>query len=58
MEPRDAFATHPGGASFSAPGHRHAARPIDHGYRLVVRTVLWVIAGAVFLGFALWWVLT
>lgn len=30
----------------------------DFGYRIVVRTVLWVIAGAVFVGFALWWVLT
>jgi hypothetical protein len=33
-------------------------RPIDQGYRLVVRTILWIIAGAVFIGFALWWFLT
>lgn len=39
-------------------GHHHPARPIDAGYRLVVRTVLWIIAGAVFIGFALWWFMT
>lgn len=38
--------------------HRHEWKPIDPSYRLVVRTVLWVVAGAVFLGFALWWFLT
>ena len=40
------------------PIHHHEPRPIDNGYRLVVRTVLWVIVGAVILGFALWWFLT
>jgi hypothetical protein len=34
------------------------AEPVDFSYRIVVRTALWVIAGAVFVGFAIWWVLT
>ena len=37
--------------------HKHHLEP-DRTYLIVVRTVLWVIAGAVFAGFALWWVLT
>jgi hypothetical protein len=40
------------------PAHRHAPKPVDGGYRLVVRTVLWVIVGAVFVGFVLWWFMT
>ncbi len=40
------------------PEHHHPRAPVDNSYRLVVRTVLWVIAGAVFIGFALWWFLT
>jgi hypothetical protein len=32
--------------------------PIDRSYDLVVRTVLWVVAGLVFLGFAIRWILT
>ena len=39
------------------PAHHHVA-PIDTSYRIVVRTVLWAIAGLVFLGFAIWWALT
>ena len=38
--------------------HHHVAEPVDFSYRIVVRTALWVIAGAVFVGFAIWWVLT
>lgn len=38
--------------------HPHGPRPIDSSYRLVVRTVLWIIAGFVLLGFVLWWSLT
>jgi len=42
------------GASHHSPEHKHV-KPIDPGYRLVVRTILWLIAGAVFIGFAVWW---
>jgi hypothetical protein len=42
--------------------HAHVHIPkhegIDRTGLLVVRTVLWIIAGAVFIGFALWWVMT
>jgi hypothetical protein len=38
--------------------HRHELKPIDQGYQLIVRTVLWLIAGAVLLALILWWVLT
>ena len=38
--------------------HHHHVPSFDPGYRIVVRTVLWAIAGLVFLGFAIWWVLT
>jgi len=38
--------------------HHFEPEPVDLSYRVTVRTVLWVIAGAVFLGFAFWWVLT
>jgi len=48
----------PGHVRHSVPEHRHPARPLDLSYRLFVRTVLWVIAAVVFLGFALWWILT
>jgi hypothetical protein len=48
----------PGHVRDYVPEHRHPARPLDLSYRLVVRTVLWVIAAVVFLGFALWWILT
>ncbi len=37
---------------------RHEFQPIDGDYRLVVRTILWVIVGLVFVGFAIWWILT
>lgn len=40
------------------PAHHHEGHPIDDSYRIVVRTVLWLIAGLVFLGFAIWWALT
>jgi hypothetical protein len=38
--------------------HHYVPAPIDFSYRIAVRTVLWVIVGAVILGFAIWWVLT
>ena len=37
--------------------HGHGIGPVDTSYKLVVRTVLWVIAGLVFLGFAIWWIM-
>ena len=40
------------------PAHKHAPHPVDSSYRMVVRTVLWVIMGAAFLGLTLWWFLT
>jgi len=40
------------------PEQHPIRRPIDHSYRLVVRTVLWVIAGAVLVGIVLWLYLT
>ncbi len=49
----DPHASH--GASHHPP-HKHP--PIDPGYRLVVRTVLWIIAGTVFVAFAVWWLVT
>ena len=50
---------HPSSTASQPPEHHHhVPKPIDHSYRLVVRTVLWVIAGAVFMAFALWWFLT
>ena len=39
-------------------GHPHHVKPIDPGYRLSIRTLLWVIAGAVLLGLCIWWVST
>ena len=43
--------------SFHSAGNQYrvARKPIDHGYQLVVRTVLWVISGAVIIAFAIWW---
>ena len=38
--------------------HPYVPAPLDLSYRIVIRTVLWLIAGAVFLGFAIWWMLT
>jgi hypothetical protein len=40
------------------PEQRHSVRPLDLSDRLAVRMVIRVIAAAVFLGFALWWILT
>lgn len=58
MESGDGTVVHSQFASHHHPSHRHVARPIDTSYRLVVRTVLWVVAGLVFLGIAVWWILT
>src|SRR5262245_33059879 len=58
MESHDAMGVHPRHASHHPPERRHAIGPVDRDYRVVVRTVLWVIAGLVFLGFGIWWVLT
>jgi len=45
--------------AYSEPrGERHTRRPVDHSYRVVVRTALWVIAGSVFIAFAIWWFYT
>jgi len=41
-----------------SPEHHHVPTRIDISYRLVVRTVLWLIAGVVLVGFVLWWYLT
>jgi hypothetical protein len=40
------------------PIHHPVAEPFDFSYRIAVRTVLWVIVGAVFVGFVIWWALT
>jgi hypothetical protein len=40
------------------PRPRHEFPHIDRDYRLVVRTVLWVIVGFVIVGFVIWWSLT
>ncbi len=40
------------------PTHTHHVRPIDPGYRLVVRITLWVIAGTVLVGLCIWWMST
>jgi hypothetical protein len=58
MESRDVEGVHAEHAPHHPPENRHGIGPVDRDYRLVVRTVLWVIAGLVFLGFAIWWVLT
>ncbi len=51
MGSHDEAGSHPGHAAH----HPHGVGPIDESYRLVVRTILWVIAGLVSLGFAIWW---
>jgi hypothetical protein len=38
--------------------HGHERKPADLSYRVVVRAILWVIAGAVLVGFAIWWIVT
>jgi hypothetical protein len=38
--------------------HPHEYQPIERDYRLVVRTVLWVIVALVLAGFVIWWRLT
>lgn len=38
--------------------HHHERKPADLSYRVVVRAILWIIAGAVFVGFAIWWIMT
>jgi hypothetical protein len=40
------------------PERRRKRKPVDLSYRIAVRTVLWVIAGAVVLGLAAWWIVT
>jgi hypothetical protein len=40
------------------PLHHHEREPLDLSYRLVIRTVLWVIAAAVLVGLMVWWVRT
>jgi hypothetical protein len=56
MEAHSGTGVHPGHAPHHPNEHRHVDRPIDPGYRLIVWTVLWVIAGLVYLAFAIWWI--
>lgn len=58
MESGDGTIANPEYAAHHPPRQRGVVGPIDNSYRLIVRTVLWVIAGLVFLGFAIWWSLT
>jgi hypothetical protein len=58
MQPHEGTSGLPGMTPHSATPHHHGVRPIDSSYRLVVRTVLWVIAGLVLLGLVIWWALT
>lgn len=60
MDSHNALAAHHehSGHGHSSHERPHGVRPFDSSYHLVVRTVLWVIAGLVFLAFALWWFLT
>lgn len=58
MEHRNGTSGHPRPISQHPPEHRQIVKPVDRNFRLVVRTILWVIAGLVFLGFAIWWSLT
>jgi hypothetical protein len=46
------------GHDHGSPEHHSERKPVDLSYRIVVRTVLWVIAGAVFVGLAIWWMWT
>ena len=52
MDPRGAHHDH------GSSEHPHERKPIDLSYRIVVRTVLWLIVGAVILGFGIWWMWT
>jgi hypothetical protein len=58
MESHNRPTLHAEHATHHAPAHKSTVKPIDAEYRVVVRTVLWIIAGLVFLGFVLWWALT
>jgi hypothetical protein len=58
MESHDVRGAHPEHAPHHPAEHRHGIGPVDTSYRLVIRTVLWVIVGLLFLGFGIWWVLT
>ena len=58
MESHNGPAVHHGHAHGHTPEHRHEYKPIDRNFRLVVRTTLWVIAGLVLVGLAIWWVMT
>jgi hypothetical protein len=58
MESHNGAGVPPEHASQHSPQHHHGIKPIDSDYRLVVRTILWIIAGLVFLGFVIWWSLT
>ena len=58
MESRNGTSLHPEHTLHHPTEHRHGIRPLDRTHLLVVRTVLWVIAGLVFLGFAIWWTMT
>jgi hypothetical protein len=58
MESLNGTSGHPVHTTHHLPEHRHGIRPLDRTHLLVLRTVLWVIAGLVFVGFAIWWVLT
>lgn len=42
----------------SSHEHEHKPFHVDQSYHLVVRSVLWVIAGSVLVAFCLWWFLT
>jgi hypothetical protein len=58
MKSRNGTSVHPEHTLHHPTEHHHEIKPIDRDHLLVVRTVLWVIAGLVFLGFAMWWALT
>ncbi len=38
--------------------HDHSHHDREMSYRLLIRTILWVIAGMVALGLMVWWALT
>jgi len=58
MGSQNGTAMHPGHGPHHSPEHSHGTKPIDPGYRLVVRTILWITAGLVLLAFVIWWTLT
>jgi hypothetical protein len=58
MEYRNGTSVHPEQRPHHPPEHRHVVKPVDKDFRMVVRTVLRVIAGLVFLEFAIRWTLT